>query len=85
LTRLDREEALKDDFHFDSETYGYDNESEEWDDESKWDAEGDPEEEASDAKDSSAAYLDFLNEEVRFILLYGGFLIMFHWLVSGKL
>lgn len=62
----DREVALKDDFQFDSGTYGYDDEDDEWgDDEATWTAEGDvEEEETTDAKDESTAYLEFLNEEV---------------------
>lgn len=60
-----REEALKDDFHLDSGTYGYDDEEEEWDGEDgNWNEEGE-EEGNTDVKDESTAYLEFLNEEVR--------------------
>ncbi|KAK0655223.1 armadillo-type protein [Cercophora newfieldiana] len=60
-----REEALKDDFHLESRTYGYDDDDEEWnEDEANWDAsEGEGEEEIADVKDESTAYLDFLQYE----------------------
>lgn len=63
--------ALKDDFQFDTGTYGYDDEDDEWgDDEATWTAGDDvEEEETSDAKDESTAYLEFLNEEVKFPFL----------------
>lgn len=63
---LDREEALKDDFQFDSGTYGYEDDEDEWadNDGGNWNAEDDTEEEVSDVKDESTAYLEFLNEEV---------------------
>lgn len=66
--RTDREEALRDDFHFDS-TYDY-GEDEEWADEDvNWSGEDtsaiEPQEAASTVKDESAAYLEFLNDEVR--------------------
>lgn len=61
-----REEALKDDFHLDSGTYGYEDEDEEWNgDDGNWNEELEEEEETGDAKDESTAYLEFLNEEVR--------------------
>ncbi len=61
----DREEALKDDFQFDSGTYGYDESDDEWDDEeANWNGPEQEEEPAADAKDESTAYLEFLNEEV---------------------
>ncbi len=62
----DREEALKDDFQFDSGTYGYDESDDEWDDEeANWNGpEQEEQEPAGDAKDESTAYLEFLNEEV---------------------
>lgn len=66
-TRADREEALRDDFHFDS-TYEY-GEDEEWaDEDANWTGEDtsaiEPQEAASTVKDESAAYLEFLNDEV---------------------
>jgi hypothetical protein len=62
---IGREEALRDDFHFDS-TYDY-GEDDEWaEDESQWNGEEEvTEEEATEAKDESQAYLEFLNDEVR--------------------
>ena len=63
--RADREEALKDDFQFDSGTYGYDESEEEWDDDAaNWTGAEDEEEQSGEAKDESTAYLEFLNEEV---------------------
>lgn len=61
-----REAALKDDFTLESTTYGYDDEDDDWgEDESNWNAEDETEgESATDVKDTSTAYLDFLNEEV---------------------
>ena len=66
LTAKDREEALKDDFHLEGGTYGYDDEDDEWnDDEASWEgAEADHEDEATDVKDEGTAYLEFLQEEV---------------------
>lgn len=60
LTNSDREEATKeDDFNLSNE---YDEEEEEeWEEGGEWENEAD---EAEDVKDESAAYLDFLNEEV---------------------
>ncbi|KAM7205702.1 Armadillo-type fold [Rhypophila sp. PSN 637] len=61
-----REEALKDDFHLESGGYGYDDDDEEWaGDEGNWNEEADEEEDTSDAKDESTAYLEFLNEEAQ--------------------
>lgn len=61
----DREEALKDDFQFDSGTYGYDESDEEWDDEeANWNGAENEEEPSAETKDESTAYLEFLNEEV---------------------
>lgn len=66
--KIDRDEALRDDFHLES-TYEY-GEEDEWDEgDANWQGEGEgeavPEEELSgQAKDESAAYLEFLNEEV---------------------
>ena len=62
---IGREEALRDDFHFDS-TYDY-GEDDEWaEDESQWNGEEEvTEEEATETKDESQAYLEFLNDEVR--------------------
>ena len=64
--QLDREEALKDDFQFDSGTYGYEDDEDEWadNDGGNWNAEDDNEEEINEVKDESTAYLEFLNEEV---------------------
>jgi hypothetical protein len=62
-----REEALKDDFQFDSGTYGYEESDDEWDDEeANWHG-GENEEEPTggETKDESTAYLDFLNEEAQ--------------------
>jgi importin-7 len=64
---LDREEALKDDFQLDVNSYEYDDEEEWNDDEATWAAgETEEQEEVADIKDESTAYLEFLNEEVRF-------------------
>lgn len=53
----------------DSGTYGYDDEEEEWgDDDTNWNAEEEDEKETSETKDESTAYLEFLNEEVRYLL-----------------
>jgi importin-7 len=60
-----REEALKDDFHFEANSYDYDDDDEWGDDEATWDGEENAEEEPTDSKDESTAYLEFLNEEVR--------------------
>ncbi len=61
----DREEALKDDYPLDGETYD-DDEDDEWaGDDTAWNDENEPEDE-TDAKDESTAYLEFLNEEVSF-------------------
>ncbi|ORY60630.1 importin-beta domain-containing protein [Pseudomassariella vexata] len=57
-----REEALRDDFQFDSSNYEYDDEDEWAEDDTNWQAEDEPEEPA-DARDESTAYLEFLNEE----------------------
>lgn len=56
---------MRDDFQFDSGNYGYEDSEDEWDDEdANWTG-GDTEEEpATEVKDESTAYLDFLNEEV---------------------
>lgn len=67
--QADREEALKDDFQFDSGTYGYDESEDEWDDEdANWTGAEDEEEPTGDAKDESTAYLEFLNEEVSMLM-----------------
>ncbi|KAK4452802.1 nonsense-mediated mRNA decay protein 5 [Podospora aff. communis PSN243] len=59
-----REEALKDDFHLEGGTYGYEDENEEWDDEeASWDAATGDHEEVVDVKDEGTAYLEFLQEE----------------------
>jgi hypothetical protein len=66
-----REAALKDDFTLENTNYGYDDEDDDWgEDESNWNAEDEAEvEEATDVKDESTAYLEFLNEEVSFTSL----------------
>lgn len=56
---------MKDDYGLDA-NYSYDDEEEWGDDEAAWAAEDEQEEEPTDAKDESTAYLEFLNEEVRF-------------------
>lgn len=68
LTIVDREEALKDDFHLEGGTYGYEDEDEEWNGDEGWNAEEENEEDPGDVKDESTAYLEFLNEEVRHFL-----------------
>ncbi|KAL2256227.1 hypothetical protein VTK26DRAFT_1966 [Humicola hyalothermophila] len=61
-----REEALKDDFQFDSGTYGYDESDDEWDDEdANWTGAENEEEPTGETKDESTAYLEFLNEEAQ--------------------
>lgn len=60
-----REDALRDDFTL-SASYDYDDEEEWDDDETKWEGETEEapvEEESSDARDGSAAYIEFLNDE----------------------
>jgi importin-7 len=65
---IDRDEALRDDFHLES-TYDYGEEDEWDDDEANWNAEEEEETgETNESKDESTAYLNFLNEEVRIIL-----------------
>lgn len=61
-----REAALKDDFNFESTSYGYDDEDDDWgEDEASWNAEDETEGgSGADVKDESTAYLEFLNEEV---------------------
>lgn len=56
----DREEAKKEDA-FDYSAEFEEEEDEEWEQEADWSNEAD---EVEDVKDESAAYLDFLNEEV---------------------
>lgn len=53
---------MKDDYGLDA-NYAYDDEEEWGDDEAAWAAEDEQEEEPTDAKDESTAYLEFLNEE----------------------
>ncbi|KAK4188938.1 nonsense-mediated mRNA decay protein 5 [Podospora australis] len=61
-----REEALKDDFTFDSANYGYDDEEEEWDEDgAQWEEGEGVEGDEGEGKDESTAYLDFLNEEAQ--------------------
>ena len=68
---LGREAALKDDFTLEN-NYGYDDEDEEWGNDDDWKVDDEAEgEEATDVKDEGTAYLEFLNEEVRFIFLSG--------------
>jgi hypothetical protein len=57
---LDREEAKRDD-NFDFANEYEEEEDEEWEQEADWNTEAD---ETEDIKDESAAYLEFLNEEV---------------------
>jgi len=60
-----REEALKDDFPLDDGTYD-DDEDDEWaGDDNAWAEDAETEELEGDAKDESAAYLEFLNEEAQ--------------------
>lgn len=62
-----REEALKDDFQLEAGSYDYDDDDEWGEAESTWNAEENPqeEEEPTDVKDESTAYLEFLNEEAQ--------------------
>lgn len=67
--KTDREDALRDDFTLDA---GYDYvDEDEWDERDvAWNDDEDPgsagDEEPAETKDESAAYLEFLNEEVSF-------------------
>lgn len=67
LTFVDREEALREDPYY-SSNYTYDDDDDEWDDdEGKWEAadeEPTVEEEPTEAKEESNAYLEFLHDEV---------------------
>merc|ERR1711964_713737 len=59
-----REEALKDDYPVDGDAYD-DDEDDEWaGDDTAWNDDNEPEDEA-DGKDESTAYLEFLNEEAQ--------------------
>lgn len=58
----DREEALRDDFHFES-SYDY-GEDDEWEDDATWNGDEDAADETVDTKEESKAYLEFLNDEV---------------------
>ncbi|KAI0012052.1 importin-beta domain-containing protein, partial [Xylariaceae sp. FL0662B] len=58
-----REDALKEDFTFDANNYDYDDEDEWGDDDTNWNTEEGPEEEQTEVRDESTAYLEFLNEE----------------------
>lgn len=58
-----REEALKEDFTYDSNNYDYEDDDEWADDDTNWNAEEGGEGEQADARDESTAYLEFLNEE----------------------
>ncbi|KAJ4298449.1 Nonsense-mediated mRNA decay protein 5 [Collariella sp. IMI 366227] len=59
-----RDAALKDDFQLDSGNYGYGESDEEWDDEeANWNGAENEDAVATDAKDDSTTYLEFLNEE----------------------
>lgn len=66
---LDREDAMKDDYGLEA-NYTYEDDEEWGDDETDWAGDEEQDEEATDAKDESSAYLKFLNEEVS--LLYPG-------------
>lgn len=57
---------MKDDFHLEAGSYDYDDDDEWGEDEATWAAPDDveQEEEPTDVKDESTAYLEFLNEEV---------------------
>ncbi|KAI1755788.1 importin-beta domain-containing protein [Xylaria castorea] len=59
-----REEALKDDFTFDPSSYDVEDDEEWGEDDTNWAAEG-PEEDQTDGRDESTAYLEFLNEEAQ--------------------
>ena len=75
LTKIDREEATKeDDFTLADDE---DEEEEEWEGEAEWALDGEDAE--GDVKDESAAYLEFLNEEVwcNPSVISGIFLILF--------
>lgn len=61
---LDREEAKKED-NFDFSNEYDEEEEEEWEGDNDWNNDAD---EAEDVKDESAAYLEFLNEEVPVIM-----------------
>ncbi|KAI6088473.1 ARM repeat-containing protein [Hypoxylon rubiginosum] len=58
-----REEALKDDFTYDAGTYEYEDDDEWADEDTNWNAEEGAEAEATEGRDESTAYLEFLNEE----------------------
>ncbi|KAI1379715.1 ARM repeat-containing protein [Hypoxylon crocopeplum] len=58
-----REEALKEDFTYDSTTYEFDEDDEWADDDTNWSTEEGVEGGQTDARDESTAYLEFLNEE----------------------
>ncbi|GAW15394.1 hypothetical protein ANO14919_048030 [Xylariales sp. No.14919] len=59
-----REEALKEDFTFDPNSYDVEDDEEWGDEDANWAAEG-PEEEQNEGRDESTAYLEFLNEEAQ--------------------
>lgn len=63
---LDRQDALKDDFHLEQSYDDYEDEDEWGEEETTWQAEEEPETEKTEVRDESTAYLEFLNEEVRF-------------------
>ncbi|KAI0169799.1 ARM repeat-containing protein [Hypoxylon sp. FL1284] len=58
-----REEALKDDFTYDSTTYEYEDDDEWADEDTNWSTEGGAAGEPTDSRDESTAYLEFLNQE----------------------
>lgn len=58
-----REEALKEDFTYDSATYEFDDDDEWADEDTNWNPEEGAEGDQGDARDESTAYLEFLNEE----------------------
>jgi len=74
---------LKDDFQFDSGTYGYDESDDEWDDEeANWNGGEHEEEPTGEGKDESTAYLDFLNEEVSMRSIYLSCLRQAQWTLT---
>lgn len=63
---LDRQDALKDDFHLE-QNYDYEDEDDWGEEDSAWQVEDEPEAENTEVRDESTAYLEFLNEEARFV------------------
>ncbi|OTB03929.1 hypothetical protein M426DRAFT_167601 [Hypoxylon sp. CI-4A] len=58
-----REQALKEDFTYESNNYDYEDDDEWADDDTNWNAEEGGEAGQGEARDESTAYLEFLNEE----------------------